>query len=130
MKTLIEAVGGSAPGPVEINEEKIDYVLHLLHEADPVRKNAIEGGSAQGLIVIKEEKIDYVLHLLNEADPVRKDIKERKLIILKAHSDKVCLTHGAAVQKIRQFPISAERQLSAAASCVKHSSSRMRLYAS
>ena len=79
---------------------------------------------------IKEEKIDYVLHLLNEADPVRKDIKERKLIILKAHSDKVCLTHGAAVQKIRQFPISAERQLSAAASCVKHSSSRMRLYAS
>ena len=39
VKTLIEGVAGSNPSPsqvVEISEEKIDYVMHLLHEADPV----------------------------------------------------------------------------------------------
>ena len=40
VKTLVEAAdGAAAPGSaeaVEISEEKIDYVLHLLHEADPV----------------------------------------------------------------------------------------------
>ncbi len=39
MKTLAEAAKSSTSGPaesVEISEEKIDYVLHLLHEADPV----------------------------------------------------------------------------------------------
>ena len=39
VKTLVEGVGGSNSGPaeaVEISEERIDYVMHLLHEADPV----------------------------------------------------------------------------------------------
>jgi hypothetical protein len=39
VKTLVEAIGGPSSGPVEaveISEERIDYVMHLLHEADPV----------------------------------------------------------------------------------------------
>ena len=44
VKTLIEGVAGSNPGPsqvVEISEEKIDHVMNLLHEADPVSYNVL-----------------------------------------------------------------------------------------
>jgi hypothetical protein len=39
VKTLVEGIGGSNSAPaevVEISEERIDYVMSLLHEADPV----------------------------------------------------------------------------------------------
>jgi hypothetical protein len=39
VKSLVEGaelLSLATNDPVEISEEKIDYVLHLLHEADPV----------------------------------------------------------------------------------------------
>jgi hypothetical protein len=42
VKTLVEGIGGLNTAPVEvveISEERIDFVMNLLHEADPVRVN-------------------------------------------------------------------------------------------